>query len=452
MDEPWNLADYRLWHSAAPMSMIARLGSPSKLLVRGEGCWVEDVSGRRYLDARAGICNVALGYGRQDIAEAMYKQILDLPFACAIRYERPAFTTWEYATALAQRADHLGLTRVRFTQMGSAAVECALLMTQLYFKNRGFRQKRWILSLQGSFHGTTLMTMAASGEPQLHELFGPMPNEFRQIPAPFPRECQWCSGEGKCNGVCVENLENTIQEMGPDNVAALIVEPVMGTRVIILPQTFLQGARSLCNRYDILLIFDEVVTAFGRIGSLFAADHFKVSPDIMCLAKGITGGYAPLGAVLAAEHVFQAFDAPRVPHFANGSSTDGHPVSCAAALAVLQAFERDSVVSNVHRQGERAFAQLTANLRDNPLVADVRGLGLYIGIQLIESDGSPVSLTRLRKLRMEHERRQVLTHYTADVIILMPPLTIGERETDLVCAVVSETLNEMAVQTASIAR
>src|SRR6266566_2800766 len=153
MDEPWNLDEYPLWHGAGPMSLLAQWGSPSKLLVRGDGCWVEDAAGRRYFDARAGICNVALGYSRRDIAEAMYQQALDLPFACAIRYERPALTTVEYAKALVARAPQ-GLTRVRLTHMGSASVENALLMARLFFKNCGQPEKRHILSLQGSFHGT----------------------------------------------------------------------------------------------------------------------------------------------------------------------------------------------------------------------------------------------------------------------------------------------------------
>ncbi len=451
MDEPWNLDEYPLWHGAGPMSLLAQWGSPSKLLVRGDGCWVEDAAGRRYFDARAGICNVALGYSRRDIAEAMYQQALDLPFACAIRYERPALTTVEYAKALVARAPQ-GLTRVRLTHMGSASVENALLMARLFFKNCGQPEKRHILSLQGSFHGTTLMTMTASGDDQLHALYGPVPEGFHYVPKPLSRECHWCAQECACNGRCSDAIEQLICELGPENVAAFIIEPVMGSRVIVLPEGYLHKVRSLCDKYNILLIFDEVVTAFGRLGAMFAADLFGVTPDIMCLAKGITSGYATLGAVLTTERVFAGFDGPGKVHFANGSSTDGHPVACAVGLAVLEAFARENVIANAQQQGTRLKALLTENVHDNPLVAEVRGLGAYIGIELVRSDGTWAPLTILRKIRTKCEERGVLVHYTENTVILMPPLIISENEVDMVGTIVSEVLQEVARKEVALQR
>jgi adenosylmethionine-8-amino-7-oxononanoate aminotransferase len=439
VDEPWELSDYPLWHGMAPMSTIVTMGSPSKLLVRGDGCWVEDAAGRRYLDARAGICNVNLGYGRRDIAEAIYRQALDMPFGCIIRFERPAPVTIEYARALVEAAP-TELTRVRLTHMGSASTENALLMTRLYFKNLGQPQRWWVLALQNSFHGTTLMTMTASGEPELHDPFRPVPEGFAYAPAPYvPSDC----GEEDRERIvreALEGLQHLLDKLGEDRVAAVIVEPVMGGDAVPLPQPYLQGLRELCDRSGMLLIFDEIVTGFGRVDGLFAAEGLGVVPDIMCLAKGLTSGYVPLGAVLVREHVFQAFDGKGRKFFPNGSSTDGHPVCCAGALAALHAYQHEDVIANGATQGRWMMAWLRDALRDNPIVREVRGAGLYIGIEITTLDGGAPDLMLMRHIKNAGERAGVLVQYSGSVIILMPPLIISEAEARRVVETVATVL------------
>lgn len=434
MDEPWDLSEYPLWHGAMPMRYQAQFGSPSKLLVRGNGCWVEDAAGRRFFDARAGICNMGLGYGRTDLVEAMTKQARELPFACAIRYERPSFTTVEYARALVASAPD-SLSRVRLTHMGTASLETAFMMTRLFFKNQGMNSKRHILSLDGSFHGTSYLTMAASGEPDLHAIYGPMPEGFSQVAAPLADDAE----------SCLQPVREEIERLGSENIAGFVLEPVMGSRVTIPPDGYLKGLRALCDEHNLLLIFDEVVTGFGRLGAMYASDLFHVVPDIMCLAKGISAGYATMGAVLVSDRVFEVFDRPESMYFAFGSSTDGHPIAAAVGLAVLEAYRREDVVTNAQTQGASLKERLHESLHDHPLVSDVRGLGCYIGIEICEKDGAPAGLDRMREIRLACEQRSLFVHYTHNLLILMPPLIINSEEVEFVAATVTEVLNMPAV-------
>lgn len=442
VDEPWDLADYPLWHGMAQMSLQTSWGSPSKLLVRGDGCWVEDAGGRRYLDARAGICNVNLGYGRRDIAEAIYRQALELPFACAIRFERLAPMTIEYARALVEAAPR-ELTRVRLTHMGSASVENALLMARLYFKNLGQPERRWIISLHGSFHGTTQMTMTASGEAELHEVFGLVRDGFADAPAPDITRLGSDHVDGAVRDA-LTGLQELIGKLGSERVAAVIVEPVMGSEVLPLPVPYVQGLRRLCDETGSLLIFDEIVTAFGRVGDFWAADGLETVPDIMCLAKGLTSGYVPLGAVLVRERVFEGFEGEGRRFFPNGSSTDGHPVCCAGALAALRAYQEGGAIANGRAQGAWMLAWLQNALDGNPLVRDVRGKGLFIGVEIGEHEGSKAGLPLMRRVRGECERAGVLVQQSKNLLIVMPPLIINSEEATTVVETVATAVETVA--------
>lgn len=450
MTASWDLRTYRLWHGQTRMSEHVRLGDPSMVLVASEGSWVIDAAGRKLLDARAGIANMQLGYSRRDIVEAMYQQALRLPYACVIRYERPALATLEYAERLVSAAP-VGLSRVRLTHMGSASVENALLMSRLYQRNLGRPAKSFIVSLQDGYHGTTLMTMAASGEPKLAEVFGDMPDGFVRVPKPRAGDCPACSGETAGENRCGPALRRQLADLNPDLIAAFIVEPVMGNRVWPIPAHYLKELRSLCDEFDILLIFDEVVTGFGRLGSMFAAEFFQVVPDILCMSKGVTAGYAPMGAVLVAEKVFAAFDLPDRPHFPNGSSTDGHPVPCAAALQVLRIFEQERVVEASRKTGAALLADFKLRLGGNVLVGDVRGHGLLIGIEILETDGRPAELQTMRAIEAECDRRGLLIQYGHNVIALYPPLTITGNESNLIADTVVGVLDALVERRPGIA-
>jgi adenosylmethionine-8-amino-7-oxononanoate aminotransferase len=436
--EKWDAHTYPLWHGLAPMSYILSAAGPAEVLVGGEGSWVVDRTGRRFLDARAGIANMMLGYSRHDVVEAMTRQAMRLPFVCTFRYERPAQVIVDYAQALVDAAPAT-LTRVRFTHTGSSAVESALLMARLYHRNLGRPGKVAVVGLQGGYHGSTLMTMAAGGYPTLHDAFGPMPEGFHHVPPPQPGTCPTCQG-GVDGAICANPMFAELAAIGTDRVAAIIVEPVMGLTGIGLPAHYLRALRNFCDRENIVLIFDEVLSGFGRMGPMFAAEISGIAPDIMCLSKGTTSGYATLGAVLCNDRIYEAFDGSGRLPFTHGSSTDSHPISCAAGLAVLNAYRAEDILEQGLRMGTRLRAGLADHLTGVDRVRGIRQLGSFIAIDLLDADGQPASIVSLRHLQAQCERRNVLIDYMPDFLMLFPPLTTTDEDVEVAVASVAETI------------
>ncbi|MEU0399869.1 aminotransferase class III-fold pyridoxal phosphate-dependent enzyme [Streptomyces sp. NPDC006197] len=428
----WDRDTYALWHGTVPTSTILDRSGPQDLWVRGEGSWLIDASGRRALDARAGVGNMVLGYGRADVVEAMSRQARELPYVCAVRWELPAPVVVELAQELTAVAPS-GLDRVRFCHTGGAAVESAIMMARSYHRNNGRRDKRLVVGLRDSYHGTPMAAMAASGQRMMHWVFGPMPEGFHHLPEPTDD-----SGA---------ELAAQLDELGPERIAALIVEPVKGRNGQPLPDAYLRAAREYCTKNDILLIFDEAFTGYGRMGEMFAAGISGVSPDIMCLAKGITAGYSALGALLATERIYQAFDSSSTV-FAHQSTTDGHPVACAAALATLRAFAAEDLVANGRVLGRLLGDRVNDLLKGTPAFGGVRVVGAYVGIDLVDQDGNPLSMRARSDLESACRREGLLIHYTPDTVVLMPPLTMTTEEADFAAqtfAGVVSTLEPAAV-------
>jgi adenosylmethionine-8-amino-7-oxononanoate aminotransferase len=438
-DRTWDPGTHPLWHGFAPMSFVIGEAGPDEMWVRGDDSWLVDAGGRRYLDARSGVGNMALGYGRRDIAEAMARQAVELPFVCTMRWERAVPSAVDCARALVDAAP-AGLTRARFTHTGSAAVESAVLMARTYQRNLGRRRKRTVVALDGSYHGSTMVAMAVSGQNILHRFFGPMPEGFAHVPPPATGDCPRCRGDESAPATCVDDLHRAFDRLDPSRVAAFVVEPVKGISGVPLPTHYLRALRELCTRHDVLLVFDEVFSGFGRMGTLFAAELSGVVPDIMCLAKAITAGYAALGAVVVADHVYDAFNLPSAPPFAHASSTDAHPVACAAALATLEAFVADDVVARGSRMGERLRAALAARLDGSSRVRAIRALGAYVGVDLLDDAGRPAPMAMKRHLEATCREHGVLIDYTPDTVMLIPPLTTPDADADLLAAVLAEVV------------
>ncbi|MFG3252560.1 aspartate aminotransferase family protein [Streptomyces sp. NPDC048172] len=411
----WDRQSYALWHGTSPTSTILDRSGPEDMWVRGEGSWLTDAAGRRALDARAGVGNVLLGYGRDDIVEAMSRQARELPYVCMVRSELPAPVTVELAGELADIAPR-GLDRVRFCHTGGAAVESAVLMARSYHRNTGHRDRRLVVGLRDSYHGSPMAAMAASGQRIMHWLHGPMPDGFHHLPEP----------EADASGA---DLVARLDELGPERVAALILEPVKGLNGQPLPTPYLRAAREYCTKNGILLIFDEAFTGFGRMGEMFAAGLSGVSPDLMCLAKGITAGYAALGAVLATEEIHRAFDTDSTV-FAHASTTDGHPVACAAALAAIRAYRSEDLVARGRDLGRLLRDRLDGLLDGAPAFGGVRAVGAYVAIDLVDGDGRPLPMADRRRLEAACRRQELLVHYTPDTVVLMPPLTMTSEEAE----------------------
>lgn len=355
------------------------------VIVRGEGAYIWDDRGKRYLDGLAGLFVNQLGHGRADLAAVAAKQAETLAF----------FPVWSYAHPSAiELADKLAsltpgdLNRIFFTSGGGEAVESAWKLAKNYFRLTGKPQKHKVISRAIAYHGTTHGALSITGLPGLKQMFEPLvPSTFR-VPstnvyrAPVHRDDPEAFGRWAADQIAV-----AIEQEGPETVAAVFLEPVQNSGGCFPPPPgYFQRVREICDRYDVLLVSDEVICAFGRLGTMFGAERYSYQPDIITCAKGLTSGYAPLGAMIASDRLFEPFAEPGAM-FAHGYTFGGHPVATAVGLANLEAFEREGVLEHV-RANEGAFRATLEGLTDLPIVGDVRGDGYFYGIELVKDKES----------------------------------------------------------------
>ncbi len=355
------------------------------VLERGEGALLYDADGREYLDAMSGgLFAVLAGYGREEIARAMYDQALRLG------YTSPGAATSVVTIELARKLAELtpgDLSASFFCNSGSEAVEASIKLARQYHQANGEGRRYKVVSLRRAYHGATMGALSATG-------WSPHFQSFRRAADPvvpvagfttaMPAYCHRCElglTHPSCGLACATTIEQAILGSDPGLVSCVILEPVMGTAgVIIPPPGYLARVREICDRHGVLLICDEVACGFGRTGRWFGVDHFGVVPDIMVVAKGLTSGYAPMGAAIARRQI-----AEKIPVFLNIHTTGGHPVSAAAALANIAIIEREGLVSNAATVGTYML-ELLQGLRAHPAVADVRGLGLFMAVELRDPD------------------------------------------------------------------
>jgi len=371
-----------LWMHFTRMSSYDRVDVP--VIVRGEGAYVYDARGNRYLDALAGLFVNQLGHGRSDLAEAAGRQAADLAY----------FPLWSYAhpTAieLAERIADLApghLNRVFFTSGGGEAVETAWKLAKNYYKLTGRPLKHKVISRTIAYHGTTQGALSITGLPALKAVFEPLvPSTFRvpntnfyRAPEPFtsPEDLE-AFGRWAADQIAV-----AIENEGPETVAAVFLEPVQNAGGCFPPPPgYFARVREICDEYDVLLVSDEVICAFGRLGHMFGAERYGYQPDIVTCAKGLTSGYAPLGAMIASDELMEPF-LTGTSMFAHGYTFGGHPVSAAVAMANLDAFENEGINKHV-LANENAFRSTLEKLYDLPIVGDVRGDGYFYGIELVK--------------------------------------------------------------------
>jgi adenosylmethionine-8-amino-7-oxononanoate aminotransferase len=345
------------------------------VIVRGDGCYVYDEHGKRYLDGLSALYCVNVGHGRSELGEAAAAQIRELGF----------YTNWSYAhppaIELAARVAGLApgnLNRVFFTSGGSEAVETAWKLAKAYHRARGDMNRYKLISRKLAYHGVSMGALTATGLPPLREPFEPLTPGGVHVPNtnsyrwPENREPLWAA----------DAIEEAIEFEGADTVAAVILEPVQNGGGCFTPQDgYFQRVREICDRHGVLLISDEVICSWGRLGEWFGSIRYGYQPDIITTAKGISSAYAPLGAVIAGDHVAEPF-LQGTASFAHGFTFGGHPVSCAIGLANIEIMERERLCENV-RENEAAFRAMLDSLRDLPIVGDVRGAGYFQAIELV---------------------------------------------------------------------
>jgi adenosylmethionine-8-amino-7-oxononanoate aminotransferase len=357
------------------------------IAVGGSGVELIDSTGKRYIDASGGAAVSCLGHGHPEVRAAMHRQ------ADQLAYAHTGFFTTEVAEALAERliADAPpGISHTYLVSGGSEAMEAALKMARQYFVEKGESGRRNLIARAQSYHGNTLGALAAGGNEARRRQFRPLLIDTHHIePCYAYRHQAPGESEAEYGRRAAEALERKILELGAETVMAFVAETVVGATAGAVPPAgdYFKQIRAICDRYGVLLILDEVMCGMGRTGTLHACEQEGIAPDLMIIAKGLGGGYEPIGAVLLARHVYDAFAAGS-GFFQHGHTYMGHPMACAAALAVQEVIRRDSLLANVRAMGARLRQGLDARFGQHPNVGDVRGRGLFIGVEMVSDRGS----------------------------------------------------------------
>ena len=413
-------------------------GGEMPLIVRGEGHKIWDSHGREYIDGLAGLFVVQVGHGREELAEAAARQARELAF----------FPLWSFAHPRAvELADRIAamapgdLNRVFFTTGGGEAVESAWKLAKQYFKLTGKPNKHKVISRAVAYHGTPQGALSITGIPPLKEMFEPLVPGAHKVPnTNFYRRPEYIGDDEKAFGRwAADRIAEAIEFEGPDTVAAVFLEPVQNAGGCFPPPPgYFERVREICDEYDVLLVSDEVICAFGRVGEMFGATEFGYVPDIITCAKGMTSGYSPIGAMIASDRLFEPFKTGTTA-YAHGYTFGGHPVSSAVALANLDIFEREGLVDHV-QQNAPAFRATLEKLLDIPIVGDVRGHGYFYGIELVKDRDTKETFDdaeseRLLRGYLSGALWEAGLYCRADdrgdpVIQLAPPLIIGQPEFD----------------------
>jgi adenosylmethionine-8-amino-7-oxononanoate aminotransferase len=444
------MARDHLWLHFTRMGAYAEGGMP--VIVRGDGCYLEDLQGKRYLDALAGLFAVQIGYSYGDeIGQAAHEQMRELPF----------YTNWSYAhpraIELAAEVADLApgdLNRVFFVSGGSEAVESAWKLARQYHAARG--ERRWkAVSRRIAYHGTTMGALSINGVSALRAPFEPLVPDVIHVRNTNRYHRPAGESEAEFTAFLLDDLEEAILQAGPETVAMVIMEPVQNAGgAFTPPEGYWKGVRDICDRYGILLCADEVICGFGRLGDWFGSAKYDIRPDIVTCAKGLSSAYAAIGAVIATEKVFEPFASGKAM-YTHGITFGGHPVMCAIALKNIEIMKRERIVEHVAENGGAMRASLET-LLDIPIVGDVRGTGFFYALELVkdketrESFSDDESETLLRGFLSGALWDRGLICRADDrgdpVIQISPPLVAGQAEIDEMTGILGDVLTEAANQ------
>jgi adenosylmethionine-8-amino-7-oxononanoate aminotransferase len=411
---------------------------------RGEGAVLTDVRGKQYIDALSSLWNVAVGHGRRELADAAAKQMGTLAFNNSYTgYANvPSIRLTEKLLSLV----YPNMSAVYYANSGSEANDFAMKAARYFWFVSGKPSKTKIVSRIEAYHGGTMAATAITGMAPFHKGFGAEPPDFVQVPTHYRYRCQWCSDKPACTLECADNIEATILNEGADTVAAVIAEPIHGAGGVIPPDPgYWPRLREICDRQNVLLIADEVITGFGRTGKWFALEHWGVQPDLMTIAKAVTSAYVPLSAFFVSERVHRAMlDAPTDTKFMIGCTNSAHPTACAVALRNLQIFDDERLVERAEVMGRRLQEGL-ARLLEMPYVGEVRGLGLIGAVEVVADKASrrpfdPPGSIGARIVR-EMRERGVVTRAKGDSILLAPPLIVSEGQIDEILNVTADAID-----------
>jgi adenosylmethionine-8-amino-7-oxononanoate aminotransferase len=434
-------------HVMVDFNQMKTFSSAPLIMVEGEGITLTDDAGNRYIDGLSGVFAVSLGHRNEEIIEAIVAQHRRLAFSS------PIMTTTDRALELA--GELIRLTGGRFDVVkqlssGSEATEAALKMARQYHRQSGNAERYKNISFYRSYHGATMGSLTQTGWPQLRSPYEPFLTGGIHAHAPVPSTCRSCAGS--CTLGCLAQLRDVIELESPRTISAIIVEPVMLTAgVQAISQEYMQGLRALCDEYGILLIFDEIVTGFGRLGDWFAAEQVDVWPDILCVGKGLSSGYAPLSAVLLTEKVGAAFwgEAADSLQYQAGHTFAANPVSAACGLAVIRYFEEHGVLENVRDRGAELEARLHEIAGRYPICGEVRGRGLLYCLDFVDPvTRGPLAADQPTGTAVQQaaRRRGLLHRASIHNSTLAPPLIVTEADVTDIADRFEESVAEVSAR------
>ena len=425
------------------------IDDPSPMVIaRGEGSTVWDTKGKAYIDGLAGLFCVNVGYGRQEVIDAITAQLQKISYVSPFSF--PNEPAVELAAKLASLSPVGPDARVFFTTGGGEAVESALKISKQYQRARGFAGRYKTISRRIAYHGTTMGALSVGGLMGIRKMYEPLVPGARHVPIPHRFRCDYCWRDAQCSGQCATEVANLMEFENPETIAATIMEPVQNSGgCIVPPLTYYPEIRRLTQQHGIVMIMDEVICGFGRTGKMFATEHWGVKPDMMTLAKGLTSAYYPLGAVIVSKEIADSFIGDEYKKLLHGFTFGGHPVAAAAALANLAIIERENLADQAAQKGEYFRAELHKALDRHPSIGDIRGLGLFIGIEFVKNketreamDGGPM----MGWLSDQLLKRGLIARCDDrldPVIQLSPPLVITKEEMDRIVGILDEVVGAL---------
>ena len=434
-----------------------QIGHSYPVACSGRGVIIRDSTGKEYIDASSGAAVSCLGHSHPDILAAMREQLDSLAYA------HTSFFTTQVAEEL---ADDLmahapkGMSQVLFVSGGSEAIEAALKLARQYFVERGEPQRRYIIARRQSYHGVTLGALAVGGREWQRKQFAPLLIETHHVSPVYEYRERRVDETPQAYGErLVQELETKIEELGGGNVIAFVAETVVGATLGAVPAVagYFRRVREICSRHGILLILDEVMCGMGRTGTLHACEQEGINPDLIAIAKGLGGGYAPIGALLMQEDIFQAV-ADGSGAFQHTHTYMGHPLACAAALAVQRVMRRDNLLANVRAQGAHLSRRLKERFGNHPFVGDVRGRGLLQGVELVADRGTKEpfdpKLKMHARVKREAMARGLMVYPTGgtadgtrgDHVLIAPPFIIDGGAIDAIVERLGEAIDAATSQ------
>ncbi|MHB8883270.1 MAG: adenosylmethionine--8-amino-7-oxononanoate transaminase [Thermodesulfovibrionales bacterium] len=428
------------WEQAAPV-----------IISEGKGCFLRDVDGTWYLDGVSSLWVNVHGHRKKEIDRAIKAQVNKISHSTLLGLSN------EPAILLAERLVRLlnaplpvpHYSRVFYSDNGSTAVEVGLKMAFQYWRHKGVETKKSFLCLNNAYHGDTLGAVSVGGIDMFHKTFGPLLFRTFRAPSPYCYRCELGRHHPECGCACLGRMEEILRDHHQE-IAALIIEPLVQAAggMIMSPPGYLKGVRELCTKYDVLMLADEVATGFGRTGRMFACEHEAVLPDIVCLSKGLTGGYLPLAATVTTDTIYSAFlgEFRDLKTFFHGHSFTGNPLGCAAALACLEVFEKERVVEKLQPK-VLLLSRLLDEMNGLAHVGDTRSRGLMAAVELVPDKRTREPYAWEDKMgwrvAMKAREKGLLIRPLGNIIVIMPPLSITKKDLSWMMKVIRESIEEV---------